>query len=102
MVHDIPVMDGGSPLALLWSRTHHKLLRAVSVSGRHQGAHVDIICTNTVYGWALVPPASVAHRTSPGGLATDCVDGVSLQMPCRGGLPRPPVLADDALSDAYA
>ena len=54
------------------------------------------------YGWVLVPPASGGHRASRDGLVTDCVDGVSLQLPCRGGLPLPPVLADDALSDGHS
>ena len=71
---------------------HHIWLRVVSASGRHQGAHIDITCTNTVCGWALVPPASVAHCASGNGLVTDCVDGVSFQLLCRGGLPRPPAV----------
>ena len=49
-----------------------------------------------------MPPASGGHRASGDGLVTDCVDGVSLQLPCRGGLPRPPVLAGDALSDGHS
>ena len=51
-------------LAFLLFRTHHKLLRAVSVSGRHQGAHVDITCTSTAMAgrWCLRPPSDTAHR----------------------------------------
>jgi hypothetical protein len=74
---------------------HHNWLCAVYASGLHQGTHVDITCTTTSGGWALVLPAFDANRASIGGLA------LCLLIPCRGGPLCPPVEAEFALSDSH-
>jgi hypothetical protein len=87
------VSDRGG--GICWFYGHPNWLRAVSASGLHQGAHVDITCTTTSGGWALVLPAIGTNRASIGGLA------LCLLIPCRGGPLCPPVAAKFALSNGH-
>ncbi len=83
-------------LSVWWFWMHHKWLRAVSASGLHQGAHVDITWTTTCGGCALVLPAFGAHRASLGGLA------FCLRIPRRLGPACPSASVELALSAGHS